>query len=340
MGRDDFADSIDAVSRRELVVATGAVTTGTLGGCLENAGTGNTVEGDGTERDDGDSEARLSGTVVVKGSSTVYPISEEMAQQFMDEHPGVTVRTDSTGSGGGFENHFCPGDADINGASRPIQPAEEDHCTENGVSPIEMHIAGDALTVAVSPDNDWVDSMTFDELARIWADDSATTWSDVDADWPDEELELYGPDTTSGTYDWFTANVNGGSHRTEYRGTEDDDTIVQALENSPYAMGYFGYAYYAENRDRVTALEIAESESDEPTAPSLEAATDGSYPLARPLFIYPAEGALQRDPVAEFVGFYLENSSADWIADEVGYVPSSDQQAETNLQRLEAVVGS
>ncbi|QCS41904.1 PstS family phosphate ABC transporter substrate-binding protein [Natrinema versiforme] len=315
----------DAVSRRKFIAATGAAGTAAIAGCSDTSS--------------GNGDGELSGEVIVKGSSTVFPISDAMAQRFMEENPEVNVTVDSTGSGGGFENHFCPGDADINGASRPIKSEEEDHCAENDVSPIEMHIAGDALTVAVSPDNDWVDSMTFDELAQIWGDDSATTWSDINSDWPDEELELYGPDTTSGTYDWFSENVNGGGHRTEYEGTEDDNTIIQGLENSPYAMGYFGYAYYSENEDRVKALEIAESESDEPSAPSLQAASEGTYPLARPLFIYPAEGALEREPVSEFVNFYLENSSADWIADDVGYVPSNQDMVDENMSALEDAAG-
>ncbi|MFA9504172.1 PstS family phosphate ABC transporter substrate-binding protein [Natrinema thermotolerans] len=315
----------DAVSRRKFIAATGAAGTAVIAGCSD------------TSSGNGDDE--LSGEVIVKGSSTVFPISDAMAERFMEENPKVNVTVDPTGSGGGFENHFCPGDADINGASRPIKEAEQSHCADNDVTPIEMHIAGDALTVAVSPDNDWVDSMTFDELAQIWGDDSATTWSDINSDWPDEELELYGPDTTSGTYDWFSENVNGGGHRTEYEGTEDDNTIIQGLENSQYAMGYFGYAYYSENKDRVKALSIAESESDEPTAPSLSAAQDGSYPLARPLFIYPAEGALQRDPVYEFVNYYLENSSADWIADDVGYVPSNQDMVDENMSALEDAAG-
>ncbi|MGQ3410715.1 PstS family phosphate ABC transporter substrate-binding protein [Natrinema sp. LN54] len=315
----------DAVSRRKFIAATGAAGTAAIAGCSDTSS--------------GNGDGELSGEVIVKGSSTVFPISDAMAERFMEENPKVNVTVDPTGSGGGFENHFCPGDADINGASRKIKEEEQNHCAENDVSPIEMHIAGDALTVAVSPDNDWVDSMTFDELAQIWGDDSATTWSDINSDWPDEELELYGPDTTSGTYDWFSENINGGGHRTEYEGTEDDNTIIQGLENSPYAMGYFGYAYYSENEDRVKALEIAESDDDEPAAPSLQAASEGTYPLARPLFIYPAEGALEREPVYEFVNFYLENSNADWIADDVGYVPSNQDMVDENMSALEDAAG-
>ncbi|SEV80774.1 PstS family phosphate ABC transporter substrate-binding protein [Natrinema salifodinae] len=324
MADSQFGRSVDAVSRRKFIAATGALSATALAGCSET-----------TDSDD------LSGEVVVTGSSTVFPISDAMAERFMEENPAVNVTVDPTGSGGGFENYFCPGDADVNGASRPIKSEEEDHCGENDVTPVEMEIGGDALTMAVSPENDWVDCMSFDEMAQIWEDGGADTWSDVNSEWPDEEIVRYGPDTTSGTYDWFTENVVGeaGNHTTDYEGTEDDNTIVQALENDPYAMGYFGYAYYSENEDRVKALEVKESEGDECAEPSLQAASDGTYPMARPLYIYPSEEALESEEVYEFVNYYLENSTEDWIADDVGYVPSSDDQADENLSTLEEIAG-
>lgn len=321
MADNQFGRSVDGVSRRKFIATSGAVGAAAIAGCSETSGS-----------DDG-------GEVIVKGSSTVFPISDEMAQRFMEENENVNVTVDSTGSGGGFENHFCPGDADVNGASRPIKSEEEDHCAENDVTPIEMHIAGDALTMAVSPENDWVDCMSFDELEQIWGEDGADTWADVNSEWPDEEIERYGPDTTSGTYDWFTENVSGGSHTTDYEGTEDDNTIIQGIENSQYAMGYFGYAYYAENEDRVKALEVNANEGDDCAAPSLQAASEGTYPMARPLFIYPSEEALQRQPVYDFMEFYIENTNADWIADEVGYVPSNQDMVDENMTKLEDAAG-
>ncbi|WP_265109009.1 PstS family phosphate ABC transporter substrate-binding protein [Halosolutus halophilus] len=317
--------SVGTVSRRKFLASSGAIGAIAVAGCSE------------TDAENGSGE--LSGEVVVKGSSTVFPISDEMAQRFMNQYPNVNVTVDPTGSGGGFENHFCPGDADVNGASRPIKPEEEDHCAENDVTPIEMHIAGDALTMAVSPDNDWVDCMSFDELAQIWGEDAAETWADVNSEWPDEEIERYGPDTTSGTYDWFSENVNGGGHTTEYEGTEDDNTIIQGLENSQYGIGYFGYAYYSENEDRVKAIDIKKSEGDDCGSPSLQAASEGTYPMSRPLFIYPSEEALQREEVYEFINYYLENSNADWIADEVGYVPSNQDMVDENTSKLEDAAG-
>ncbi|MDS0478538.1 PstS family phosphate ABC transporter substrate-binding protein [Natrinema sp. 1APR25-10V2] len=341
MQNDRFGRSVERVSRRKLLTTVGGGGTAALAGCLSSeSDDGSESE---PESDDGDesSDDGLSGEVVVTGSSTAFPISQAMRDRFMAKHPNVTVTVKSTGSGGGFENHFCPGDSDINAASRPIKTAEQDHCTGNGVTPVEMQIAGDALTMAVSTENDWVDCMSFDQLAQIWGEGGAETWADIDSSWPDEPFELYGPDTTSGTYDWFSANVVGDAgHRSDYVGTEDDTTIVQGLEGSPYAMGYFGYGYYAENADRVKALDIKANASDACAEPTLEAAKTGSYPMARPLFIYPSEEALQREVVSEFVRFYLENSTADWIAEEVNYVPSSEEQAGENLSALEEIAGA
>lgn len=326
--------AVDSVSRRKFLAVAGGSGAVALAGCSETEGNGDGGTSTGTASSGGDG---LSGDVVVTGSSTVFPISDAMAERFMEEHPNVNVTVDSTGSGGGFENHFGPGDSDINGASRPIKPEEEDLCAENGVTPIEMQVVGDALTMAVSPDNDWVDCLSFDEMAQIWrGDDPARTWADVNADWPDEEFILYGPDTTSGTYDWFTENVVGeaGNHRTDYEPTEDDNLIIEGLEADAHAIGYFGYAYYAENSDRVKALEVKASEDDPCGAPGLQEASDGTYPMARPLFIYPSEEALQREEVNAFVEFYIENTSADWIADDIGYVPASDDLVEENLGKF------
>ncbi|UTF55921.1 PstS family phosphate ABC transporter substrate-binding protein [Natronosalvus rutilus] len=317
------------VSRRKFLGAAGSVGAAVIAGCSET-NSGNGEGGNG-----------LSGEVIVKGSSTVFPISDVMAQRFMEENQGVNVTVDSTGSGGGFENHFCPGDADINGASRLIKPEEEDHCAENDVTPVEMQIAGDAVTMAVSPENDWVDCLSFDEMAQIWQEGGAETWQDINEDWPDEEFVLYGPDTTSGTFDWFSENVlDGESHRTDYEPTEDDNIIVEGIEDDQYAIGYFGYAYYAENEDRVKALEVKESNDDECAEPSLDAAKEGTYPLARPLFVYPSEEALEKEEVYAFMEFYIENSSADWIADEIGYVPANQDIVDENMGTLEDAAGN
>ncbi|MFC4542641.1 PstS family phosphate ABC transporter substrate-binding protein [Halosolutus amylolyticus] len=315
---------VDTVSRRKFLASSGAMGAVAVAGCSET---------DSDDTGNGGSED-LSGEVRITGSSTVFPVSDAMAERFMDEYPHVNVTTDSTGSGGGFENHFCPGDSDINGASRPVKDEELSQCDENGVTPIEMQVAGDALTMAVSPENDWVDCMSYDEMAQIWGENGAEMWSDVNSDWPDEPFDLYGPDTTSGTYDWFSENVNGGGHTDQHEGTEDDNIILEALQQNPYAMGYFGFAYYAENEDRVKAVEVKENEGDDCVAPSLDAASEGDYPMARPLFIYPSEEALEREEVRTFVEFYIENTSADWIGSDVGYVPANDDLVQENLDKI------
>jgi len=318
------------VSRRKFVLAAGAAGATALAGCQESEGS-----------DEDNSDGELSGEVVITGSSTVFPISDTMAEEFMNDNPEVNVTVDSTGSGGGFENHFCPGNSDINGASRPIKDSEVEQCQSNDVEPVEMHIAGDALTMAVNNDADWVDSMTFDELSQIWREDGAELWSDVRDEWPDEEFELYGPASTSGTYDWFNENVIGPdqSHTAEHEPTEEDNLIVQGIQDSEYAMGYFGYAYYNQNSDAVKAVNIAAEEGDEPAEPSLANAKDGSYPMARPLFIYPSEAAIQREVVYEFLNFYLTKAETD-IVQEIGYVPSSEEMRDENLNTLDEIAGN
>ena len=335
-------DLKDSLSRRKFIVGTGAAGVSALAGCTENTGS---EDGGSDGGSDGGNEGtstggtgELSGTIIVKGSSTVFPVSDTFAERFMEEYPQVNVTVDSTGSGGGFENHFCPGEADINGASRPIKDSEMEQCGSNDVEPVEFQIAGDALTMAVNNDADWVDCVTPEEMSQIWREDGVQMWSDVRDEWPDEKFSLFGPAETSGTYDWFNNNIVGEDlrHTAEHQPTEDDDTIVQGIRDNTHAMGYFGYAYYNSNTDLVKALEV--DGGDGCTPPSLENAKDGSYPMARPLFIYPSEEALQREEVYEFMKFYLENSETDTVS-EIGYVPSSAELRDDNLAKLDEVAG-
>lgn len=318
------------VTRRQFVKTVGAVGGIGMAGCIQEVN----VDNPGNGGND------ISGEVIVKGSSTVFPISDRMAEDFMAEHPTVNVTVDSTGSGGGFENWFCPGDADINGASRPITEAEIEQCSGNGVEPVEFRIAEDALTVVVNNEATWVDCMTFDELSQIWREGGAQRWSDVRDDWPDREFRLFGPAETSGTYDWFNQNVIGEDirHTAEHNPSEEDETIVQGIRDNVGGMGYLGYAYYAANQDQVKAVEIKGEDDDGCTQPSLSNAKDGSYPLARPLFVYAAESSLQRPEVYEFMRFYLRRAETDVIED-VGYVPSSESQRDENLETLDEVSG-
>ena len=342
------------VTRRKFILASGAAGAVALAGCTSDEEGDGDSGGDGSDGSDGDdgmdggSETdttsggsdQLSGEIIVKGSSTVFPISDRMAEEFMNEHPEVNVTVDSTGSGGGFENWFCPGDSDLNGASRPIKDSEVEMCSDNGVEPVEFEIAGDALTMAVNNDADWVDSITFDELSQIWREDSAQMWSDVRDEWPDEEFALYGPAETSGTYDWFNANVVGEdyNHTAQHQPTEEDEQIVQGIRDNPNAMGYFGYAYYKSNSDQVKAVKIAAEEGDEPSEPSLANAKDGSYPMARPLFIYAAKSSLERENFYQFMNFYLTQAETE-IVQEIGYVPSSVDMRDSNLEKLDEAAG-
>ncbi|MDS0478537.1 phosphate ABC transporter substrate-binding protein PstS family protein [Natrinema sp. 1APR25-10V2] len=318
--------SVRSFSRRKVLAATGAVGALSLAGCTENTGNG---AGSGN----GDRER-----VVVTGSSTVFPVSDTLAEQFMEQNDDVSVTTDSTGTGGGFSNNFCPGNSDINGASRPIQDAELQNCRDNGVEPIEFQIGKDAVTMAVNNDSP-VDCLSYDQLAQIWSQNGAQTWSDVNSEWPDAQIQRYGPPSTSGTFDWFRNNVIGdaGSHVQQYEKTENDNELITGISSTENAIGYFGYAYYQQNEDKLKALEISQSEGGECVAPSIDAAQSGDYPMARPLYIYASEEALQRDPVYNFVEFYIEQSSTNTISD-VGYVPVSEEQAQSNLEKLENAV--
>ena len=281
----------------------------------------------------------LSDEISVAGSSTVYPITLEVATRFMDEHPDVSVSVSSTGTGGGFAELFCPGRTAINDASRPISATEADACAANGVEPVEFRVGTDALTVVVNDDADWLSCVTTEELATVWAEGGATTWQEVNESWPDEPIELHGPSTASGTFDYFAASVLGeAAHRTDYAGTEQDNTIIQSVEESKQAIGYVGFAYYAQNRGRVTALAVSDAGRNDCVRPSFETARTGAYePLSRPLFIYVARAALQRPAVRAFVAFYLDLATTDIVRD-VGYVPVSDAVDERNRERFAAAV--
>jgi len=330
---------LHGVSRRKFLLASGAAGALGLAGCTQETGDGGDGS-DGSDGSDGGSSGGgdgLSGEVIVKGSSTVFPISDTMAELFQEEHPNVNITVDSTGSGGGFENWFCPGDSDLNGASRPIKDSEVEQCSSNDVEPIEFRIAGDALTMAVNNENDWADCMTPDELASIWKDGGVTNWQDVREEFPDQEITLFGPAETSGTFDWFNENIVGEDtrHTARHQPTEEDELIVQGIADNPGGMGYFGFAYYNSNTDQVKALDIDGGQGCTP--PSLANAKDGSYPMARPLFIYVAQSSLQREEVVEFLRFYLENAETEIVQD-IGYVPSSTDLRDENLQKLEDAI--
>jgi len=286
-------------------------------------------------RGEKEGEAELTGSVKIAGSSTVYPVSVAVAEEFNKMYPSVEIPVQSTGTGGGFKNFFIPGKTDINDASRKIKDSEVEKARENGIEPLEFQVAIDAITIVVNPAADLVDSMTVEQLAHIWrSDNPAQKWSDVDSSWPDEKIELYGPTSASGTFDFFTEKIIGeeGASRSDYQGTEQDNTIVQAVSGSKYAMGYFGMAYYLENKDKVKAIKL------DGVKPSIETAKSGKYsPLSRPLFIYVSSESLKRREVEEYVRYYLQQTSTDLIK-EIGYVPMTEADMKRNLARFEDVV--
>ncbi len=269
----------------------------------------------------------LSGTIRIDGSSTVAPLTEAIAEGFQAENPDVRVTVGTSGTGGGFEK-FCAGETDISDASRAIEPEEVALCKKNGVVNEEVRVATDALTVVANPENP-VSCLTVDQLNAVWGPDSKlSSWSDIPGlkeDF-DEDLQLFGPGTDSGTFDYFTEAINGeeGASRTDYNNVgENDNATVSGVQGSPGGMGYFGYSFFVENEGTLKALEV--DGGDCCVAPSVETAQNDTYvPLSRPLFIYPSEQALQKPEVKAFVDYYLENVNS--AAESVGFIPLTDEQ--------------
>jgi phosphate transport system substrate-binding protein len=262
----------------------------------------------------------ISGDIVAAGSSTVYPLSERMAERFEDEGYSGLITIDSIGSGAGFERFCLEGETDISNASRPIKDSEVENCQAIGREPIEIRVGTDALAVVVSQDNDFVQDVTMEELALIFS--TATTWADVNPDWPAEEIQRFIPGTDSGTFDFFVEEVFDKDEgpilsAANTQLSEDDNVLVQGVLGSPYAVGFFGYAYYAENEDVMRVLSV---EGIEPNRETVDAAT---YPLARPLFMYTTAEIMQEKPqVAGFINFYLTFVNEEVV--DVGYFPAAD----------------
>lgn len=283
----------------------------------------------------------LTGEVVIDGSSTVEPLSSAAATLYRDVEPGVNVTVATSGTGGGFER-FCAGETDISDASRPIKDEEIAACEEAGIEYTEIVIANDGLSVVVNPENDWMDCITTEQLAKIWGPESegtVTSWSDVDASFPDEPLELYGAGTDSGTFDYFTEAINGeeGAIRADYSPSEDDNLTVQGVSGSKGAMGFFGLSYAEENADAVKLLDVDNGAGC--VTPSKETVQDGSYaPLGRPLFIYVNNAKYAENPaIQDFVDFYLENEQQ--IAEEALFIDLTDEQKTTAQDALATLVG-
>jgi len=275
----------------------------------------------------GTETAALSGTIEADGSSTVGPLTTAAAEAFQEANPGVQITVGISGTGGGFER-FCAGETDLSNASRPIKDEEAAICAENGVEYVEFQVATDALTVVVNSENDWADCLTVDQLKTIWGPDAegkVTSWNQVDPSFPDESLVLAGPGTDSGTFDYFTGEINGeeGASRADYTASEDDNVVVQAVAGEKGGLGYFGFSYYEQNQDTLKALQIDGGSGC--VAPSAETAQDGSYtPLARPLFIYAKKESFARPEVEAFIKYILDENAA--IAEQALFVPLTEDQ--------------
>jgi phosphate transport system substrate-binding protein len=267
------------------------------------------------------SQSRL---VQVDGSSTVFPISEAMAEEFIAANPGMQVTVGVSGTGGGFKK-FCADELDITGASRPIKDTEIEACAAAGVEYVEVPIATDALTVVVHPENTWARTMTVEQLQTLWepaAEGTITRWNQINPSWPNSPIELYGPGTDSGTFDYFTEVIVGesGSSRADYTASEDDNILVIGVSRNENALGYFGLAYYLENQDRLASVAV------NGVTPTFEHVEDGTYtPLSRPIFLYVKKTSLESRPeVQAFVRFMLENATE--LVPDTGYVPLSESR--------------
>jgi phosphate transport system substrate-binding protein len=276
----------------------------------------------------------------IDGSSTVYPITEAVAEEFQNKNQNVRITVGVSGTGGGFQK-FCNGETDISDASRPISKTEVEACAKNGVAFIELPIAYDGIAIVVNPKNTWVDHITPAELKALWgpeAQGKVTRWSQVRKGWPDREVHLFGAGVDSGTFDYFTEAISGKAKasRGDFTSSEDDNVLVQGVSTDELALGYFGYTYFEENKDKLKLVPVDDGNDDNakgPILPSPETIRNGTYqPLSRPLFIYVSVKSLERPEVKAFVEYYLKEGP--WLMDQVGAVQLGDKAYELVRQRL------
>ncbi len=307
------------------------VVTGLIAGCGGSGGDSSADAGTAASAGDG----ALQGAVTLDGSSTVYPISEAVAEEFLAVAPRVRVTVGVSGTGGGFKK-FLAQEIDINDASRTIKESESMEAEANGIEYLEIPVAFDGLSIVVNPQNDWVDSLTVAELQKIWQPGSTVdSWDDIRPDWPSAPIRLYGPGTDSGTFDYFTEAVNGesGASRPDYTASEDDNVLVQGIAGDEYALGFFGFAYYVENQDKLKVVPV--DGGNGPVVPTATTINDGTYsPLSRPIYIYLNTASLARPEVRAFVDFYIDNAGA--LASEVGYIELPEEMYEASREKLAA----
>lgn len=274
------------------------------------------------------------GTVSIDGSSTVYPISEAVAEEYLTINNKARVTVGESGTGGGFKK-FGRGETDLSDASRPIKQSEIDLCESNGISYLELLVAYDGMAVVVNPNNNWVNDITVEELKKIWepaAQGVITKWNQIRPEWPNKEIHLFGPGTASGTFDYFTEVINGKAQscRGDFTASEDDNVLVQGVAGDELALGFFGLSYYENNKAKLKLVAVDDNNDENgvgPILPSLETVKNKTYtPLSRPLFLYVNSKAAEKEIVQDFVRFYLENTVK--LSKEVGYVPLSNDEVE------------
>ncbi len=283
--------------------------------------------------------------IEIDGSSTVYPITEAVAEEFQKLYRDVRVVVGISGTGGGFKR-FGAGETDISDASRPIKQKEADVCKKNSIEYVELAVAYDGLAVMVNPENKWVDFLTVAELKKMWEPNSQgiiTKWSQIRPGFPDKEIRLFGPGTDSGTFDYFTEAICGksGASRGDFTASEDDNVLVQGIASDELALGYFGLAYYEHNKDKLKIVPVddgIDSNGKGTIVPTLETVRNGTYqPLSRPLFIYVSVKSTQKKEIRDFVKFYLKN--APELSKEVGYIPLPDEMYKTSLEKFHKAIG-
>jgi phosphate transport system substrate-binding protein len=317
-----------------LVFAAGLLATATAACGRSDSGS------DGTNAASSNASSNLSGRIEADGSSTVGPLVTAAAEDFQAQNPGVQITVGISGTGGGFER-FCAGETDLSDASRPIKDDEEvPICQKNGIEYTEFQVANDGIAVVTNKENDWATCLTVEQLNKIWGPDSRVeNWNQVDPRFPDQELTLAGPGTDSGTFDFFTGEINGeeDASRTDYQATEDDNVTVQAVSGDKGGLGYFGLSYFEQNQDTLNDVEVDGGSGC--VAPTSETVQDGSYtPLSRPLFVYVKNTSLQKPEVAALMKYILDNQ--EQIAEKALFVPMTDEQAQKAESDYAAATGS
>lgn len=286
----------------------------------------------------------LSGDIKINGSSTVYPVTAAIAEVFQEEegNEGVNITVGQSGTGGGFKM-FVRGETDINDASRPIKEKEIKNCETNNVQSHEVTVAYDGIAVVVNKENDFIDYLTVAELQKIWmkTENQSKKWSDIREGWPDVDITLYGPGEASGTFDYFCEAIigKGNSSRNDYNANENDNVLVKGVVDDKFAMGYFGYSYYADNMDKLKVVPV--DGGNGPIAPSLETVMNKSYsPLSRPLFIYVSNAATKKPQVVAYVNYYLDHVADKELVDAIKHIPLPANEVEEQKKAFNAFVAA